>query len=70
MGTMTKPVEVVNRDTNYTMFCPVKMSKTNNPQYHLTKPWYQFIKNMQVKQNDKLYFLLDHPPTKLLVWKA
>ncbi|KAK2447444.1 hypothetical protein QL285_006802 [Trifolium repens] len=62
-------IEVVNRETNFTMFCPVKKSKTSNPQYHLTKPWYQFMKNMQVKEKDEVSFLLDHPPTKLIVWK-
>jgi hypothetical protein len=62
-------IEVVNRETNYTKFCPVKKSNTSNPQYHLNKPWYQFIKNMQVKEKDELCFMLDHPPTKLIVWK-
>ncbi|WJX34232.1 hypothetical protein P8452_22362 [Trifolium repens] len=62
-------IEVVNLGNNYIMFCPVKESDTSNPQYHLTKSWYKFIKNMQLKEKDMISFLLDHPPTKLLVWK-
>jgi hypothetical protein len=45
-------IEVVNRETNYTVICPVKKSDTDYPQYHLTKPWYAFIKNMQVQEKE------------------
>jgi hypothetical protein len=62
-------IKVVNLETNYTAVCAVQESDTLYPQYHLTKPWYSFVKNMQLKENDELCFLLDHPPTKLIVWK-
>ncbi|KAK2399976.1 hypothetical protein QL285_049721 [Trifolium repens] len=62
-------IKVVNLETNYTAVCTVQESDTLYPQYHLTKPWYSFVKNMQLKENDELCFLLDHPPTKLIVWK-
>ncbi|KAK2354595.1 hypothetical protein QL285_092095 [Trifolium repens] len=62
-------LEVLNRETNETVFCPVTKSNKAKPEYHLTKPWYQFIKNMQLKEKDRLFFSLDHPPTKLIVSK-
>ncbi|CAJ2651911.1 hypothetical protein L195_g032055 [Trifolium pratense] len=62
-------LKVINRDTNYTITCTVAKANTKIPQFQLGGAWYGFVKRMNLKEKDKLSFLLDNPPTVLTVWK-
>ncbi|KAK2447809.1 hypothetical protein QL285_007136 [Trifolium repens] len=55
-------LEVVNGETNYTEFCPVKKSDTSNPQYHLTKPWEADSKSNNMRNKLLLMRIIDKLP--------
>jgi hypothetical protein len=67
--TTNQTIEVVNRETNYSITCTVMKAATKNPQYHIGGKWCDFIKTMEVKEKNKLSCILDHPSKVLTVWK-